>query len=386
MTALVGRNHDRSSHESKCDGLTRSVARAALLLGAISVGCAGCHHGRAAALPSLTDVRVMLADVERQRQEYRMTVEVDLPSATGPPKAESTSVSDYALPSPAGDSRQPSSILDARLVDYRPGRHQPGFMQGLFDSGGDAPAATREPGAESLRPLAGFGETLNRDLRRLPSQVWADFKSVYTNPDNLLLLGGTYGASLALQRTGPDDTVEESLREHRIFKDDWRDAFGAAGNPLVHFGLAGIWYVVGQQTQNEDTYRVANTLQRALIVNGLSVIVGQVATWDRGPNGELGAFPSGHTSSTFAVASVLHQSYGPWVGVPLYALGGLVAMERLDSHEHYLSDVVMGAMMGLVIGHTIAGDRELELAGGRIVPYVDPQSQSSGLAWVVHFK
>ncbi len=384
MTASAGRHHDRPGHGSESDGRTRCVARLALLLTAIAAGCSGCH-GRCAALPSLTAVRVMLADVERERQENRAG-EADSPGATGPPKAEPTSVADHAWQPPAGDSRQPSPMLDSRMVDYRAGRYERGFLHEWLDSAGGAPAATRKMGGEEPGPLPGFRQTLVRDLQRLPNDLWSDIKSVYTRPDNLLLLGGTYGAALALQSTGPDDTVADRLGEHRIFKDDWRDAFGAAGNPLVHFGLAGIWYVVGQQAQDEHTYEVAGTLRRALMVNGLSVLVGQVASGGHGPNGEFGALPSGHTSSTFAVASVMHRSYGPWVGVPLYALGGLVAMERLDSDEHFLSDVVMGGMMGLVIGHTIAGERELELAGGRIVPYVDPQTQSSGLAWVVHFK
>ena len=56
------------------------------------------------------------------------------------------------------------------------------------------------------------------------------------------------------------------------------------------------------------------------------VMLGQAATSDRSPNGEWGTFPSGHTSSTFVVASVLHEAYGPVVGIPLYALGTLVAL------------------------------------------------------------
>lgn len=399
MTASAGRHHDRPGHGSESNGPTRCVARLGLLLTAMAAGCSGCH-GRCPALPSLTAVRVILADVERQRQENRAG-EAGSPCATGglPTRvvdrgshAAGLSISDCRLTIgwSSQDRNRQSTIGNRQLlrsmVDYRAGRYEHGFMRELPDSAGEAPAATRKAGAEALGPLPGFGQTLNRDLRRLPSQLWADFKSVYTSPANLLLLGGTYGAALALQSTGPDDTVADGLGEHRIFKDDWRDAFGAAGNPLVHFGLAGLWYVVGQQTQDDHTYEVAGTLRRALMVNGLSVLVGQVASGGHGPNGEFGSFPSGHTSSTFAVASVMHRSYGPWVGVPLYALGGLVAMERLDSDEHFLSDVVMGAVMGLVIGHTIAGERELALAGGRIVPYVDPQTQSSGLAWVVHFK
>ena len=82
----------------------------------------------------------------------------------------------------------------------------------------------------------------------------------------------------------------------------------------------------------------------------------------------------------------MHQAYGPWVGAPLYALSALVGYERLESGEHYLTDVIMGGIMGLVIGHTVAGEHDLEVFGGRIVPFVDPYTQTSGLAWVKSFK
>jgi hypothetical protein len=82
----------------------------------------------------------------------------------------------------------------------------------------------------------------------------------------------------------------------------------------------------------------------------------------------------------------MHRAYGPWVGAPLYGLGALVAYERLESDEHYLSDVLMGGVMGLVIGHTVAGEHGFELFGGEVVPYADPATGSSGVAWVTHFK
>lgn len=125
---------------------------------------------------------------------------------------------------------------------------------------------------------------------------------------------------------------------------------------------------------------MGKTLFSALTINGLSVLLGQAATYDRSPNGERGTFPSGHTSSSFVVASVLHEAYGPWVGVPLYGLAGLVAVERLDSGEHYFSDVAFGAVMGMVIGHSVASGRDPEFFGWRLVPYADPATGTTGLA------
>ena len=249
------------------------------------------------------------------------------------------------------------------------------------------PAGEPVAGHERRGPLPSFWETVKRDVREAPGDLWADTKAVYTSGSNLAILGLAYGGSLAIQETGPDGTVEDSFNDgHRTFGDDWRDAFGAAGNPGTHFALAGLWYVVGQQTQDDKTYEVGKTLFSALIINSLSTMVGKAATWDDSPNGEWGSFPSGHTSSAFTFASVMHEAYGPWVGAPLYALSALVGYERLESGEHYLSDVIMGGVMGLVIGHTVAGDREFELFGGEIQPYVDPYNGSSGIAWVKHFK
>lgn len=244
------------------------------------------------------------------------------------------------------------------------------------------------PARRFEKPLPSLWDTIRRDVRAMPEDLWADTKAVYTSAPNLVILGLTYGGSLAIQETGPDGTVERHFTgdSHHSFDASWRDAFGAAGNPGTHFAVAGLWYLAGQQSQDEKTYNVGKTLFSALIINGASTMAGKAASWDDSPNGEWGAFPSGHTSSTFTFASVMHRAYGPWVGAPLYALGGLVAYERLEDGEHYLSDVVMGGVMGLVIGHAVAGERELELFGGRIMPYADPESGASGLAWVKQFK
>ncbi len=234
-------------------------------------------------------------------------------------------------------------------------------------------------------PLDSFWETVKRDLKAAPSDIWSDTKNVYTKNANLLILGVTYGGSLALQQSGVDDRFEDSIGRRDIFNDGVDNSLAALGNPITHFGLAGLWYLVGQQKQDQKTYDVGRTLFSALTVNGLSSMLGKFATWDKSPNGQYFAFPSGHTSSTFTFASVMHHAYGPWVGIPLYGLGTLVAVERVDNDEHYLSDVIMGGVMGLVIGHTIAGERDIEFLGGKIVPYVDPQSGASGIAWHYQF-
>lgn len=234
-------------------------------------------------------------------------------------------------------------------------------------------------------PRPGFSETVVRDLKLFPRSVWEDTKEVYTDPLNWIVLLSAGGASLAL-RPEVDDDIEDSLRGKDIFKDDWNDAFGAMGNPGTHFAMAGMWYLAGQQMQDTKTYEVGRTLFNALAINGASTMLLKAAAWTDAPNGEWGGWPSGHVSSTVTLAAVLEEAYGPLVGIPLYGLAGLVAVERLDDEEHHFSDVVFGAVLGYVIGKTVAKGHRPEMFGGEIVPYADPAGGSSGLLWVKTFR
>jgi membrane-associated phospholipid phosphatase len=59
------------------------------------------------------------------------------------------------------------------------------------------------------------------------------------------------------------------------------------------------------------------------------------------------SFPSGHTSTAFAVATSLSLQYRKWyVVVPAYAWASSVGYSRLYLGEHYPTDVLAGAAIG----------------------------------------
>ncbi|GAB4224670.1 MAG: hypothetical protein Kow00127_25480 [Bacteroidales bacterium] len=64
------------------------------------------------------------------------------------------------------------------------------------------------------------------------------------------------------------------------------------------------------------------------------------------------SFPSGHTTTAFAVASVLACGYKDktWVGITSYSVAGLVGLSRIHDGEHWASDVLAGAALGTAIG------------------------------------
>lgn len=79
------------------------------------------------------------------------------------------------------------------------------------------------------------------------------------------------------------------------------------------------------------------------------------------PNGtSYKSFPSGHTSCSFALAACLNEIYGRKIGQLSYLMAGFVASSRINDNKHYLSDVVAGAILGIVIGRSFANQHHLE--------------------------
>jgi membrane-associated phospholipid phosphatase len=75
--------------------------------------------------------------------------------------------------------------------------------------------------------------------------------------------------------------------------------------------------------------------------------------WD-GPFGrwKYDAFPSGHATLSFAMATVIALEYREtiWVPVLCYSLATLISLSRIQNREHWPSDVLIGAALGFGVG------------------------------------
>lgn len=67
------------------------------------------------------------------------------------------------------------------------------------------------------------------------------------------------------------------------------------------------------------------------------------------------AIPSGHTGAAFAMATVFSEQYKNVKAVPIvmYSLAGVVGVTRLIEHEHWASDVLLGAVVGYLCGKQV---------------------------------
>lgn len=87
-----------------------------------------------------------------------------------------------------------------------------------------------------------------------------------------------------------------------------------------------------------------------IIAQGVTGSIKMISKYPR-PNGEDDkSFPSGHASSAFANATILHEEYGQrsvWYSVGGYASATTVGGMRILKNKHWLADVLMGAGIGI---------------------------------------
>jgi len=64
------------------------------------------------------------------------------------------------------------------------------------------------------------------------------------------------------------------------------------------------------------------------------------------------SFPSNHTATAFMAATILSEFFGSWRKV-LFFVAALVGYSRIYLGVHFLSDVIAGAIVGILIGRAI---------------------------------
>jgi undecaprenyl-diphosphatase len=142
--------------------------------------------------------------------------------------------------------------------------------------------------------------------------------------------------------------------------DSWLWATGVGLVWLYRFVSPGLPGILGAPV----VHRFSAILEISIILQALTVYVLKTLIRRERPQGEWGgiyrlidphSFPSGHATRAVMLA-VLALSLGPaWFGWLLAAWAPLVCIARVMTGVHYLSDILGGIALGLLMGVLLAG-------------------------------
>lgn len=217
--------------------------------------------------------------------------------------------------------------------------------QTAADRGVDTPATViRDEGPASS------GTTHSSTVGSLFASFWQDLKHLPSTSNAITL---ATGGALALAAHPADRTVTA----HAIASDgleDMFDAGAAGGSGWLQVGGAFGAYIFGRHVGNEALASVGASLIHAQVLNTLVTESIKVAVHRTRPDQGNFSFPSGHASASFATATVLERTLGWKFGVPAYGVAAYVGGSRVQGNQHYASDVIFGAAVGIVAGRTVA--------------------------------
>ena len=187
-------------------------------------------------------------------------------------------------------------------------------------------------------PIGGVIADAIQDFRQVPS--WTNVA---------ILAAGGIGAALAHPSDGRvTQTMSGSTSMGSFFRVG-ETLGGARAQFAAAVGTYAIGHILGQ---NKVAAVGADLIQSQIVAQSMTAAIKMSVQRTR-PDGTQYSFPSGHSSVTFATATVLQRDLGWKVGIPAYGLATYVAASRIQDKRHFLSDVTFGAAIGIVAGRSV---------------------------------
>lgn len=254
----------------------------------------------------------------------------------------------------------------------------------------------------------GFFSRLGNDIVRQGSSPFR------MNEADLLWLGGAAAITAGLIAIDePFDNQVKQLKERHRWVANSSEILTEFGG---HYGIGVValfagYSLIGNDPKGKETSAM---LAQALITSGLWTRLGKFLTGRERPSSayaeghptgqwhgpllqcnsnhrfggpRFDAFPSGHTATAFAIATVFAEQYNHTMTIPIiaYGMAGIVGFSRTLEHTHWISDVFVGALLGYLCGHDVVtsyqSPQPTAPAHGHLLWRVSPflTSQSAGV-------
>ncbi|HKE28750.1 MAG TPA: phosphatase PAP2 family protein [Bryobacteraceae bacterium] len=232
-----------------------------------------------------------------------------------------------------------------------------------------------KPGQEALKEKDLYDRTgYLHPFRRMPKFILYDQKAIWTSPFHTskqnakwwaiwgVTVGGLIASDRYIQRDAPNNATLVRVGNDASY----------LGEVYTLLPIAAGMYFIGT-SNGSDHFRETGLLSFEALANvGIMDLVLKSAlgrerptegkgngAFQQSPNRVNSSFPSGHTISTFALASVVAHEYHhhTWVKALIYGYGIGVGAARLAANKHFPSDVVAGGVMGWFVGDYVYGKR-----------------------------
>jgi membrane-associated phospholipid phosphatase len=159
-----------------------------------------------------------------------------------------------------------------------------------------------------------------------------------------------------------------AYRNNTPLMKDFSNVLEPIGNLVYVLPVIGGTYLFSHLSGNEELSGLAITAGKAVLIANTFVTYGKVLAhrhrpgeenpnqWD-GPRLDLknASFFSSHTATSFALATVIASYYSDnkWVAAASYTMASLIGVSRVAGHDHWASDVFVGAVVGYSVGKLV---------------------------------
>jgi len=201
-----------------------------------------------------------------------------------------------------------------------------------------------------------------------------DLKSIVISParwDSTDWITATVVTGIAVGLYENDAKIQKWVLDHRT------DSTNSIGDKVTELGfgkytpvLIGGMYLYGHFAEDGKMRKTALLSVESFVLTGIFTQVLKYSThrhrpdtgdpphtWD-GPSldrsGSTMSFPSGHASSSFAIATVIASEYDNYLVPPLaYSVAAITALNRVSHNAHWSSDVFVGSAIGYFTGKAV---------------------------------
>jgi membrane-associated phospholipid phosphatase len=235
--------------------------------------------------------------------------------------------------------------------------------------GQDEPETTPEnPEHFELLPPNAATPQKSSATKQFFRDIWTDQKAIWTSPFHLNRKQFfNFVLPMAAGTAGLIATDSETSKFLANTPDQikWSQRFSNFGG-IYTLGFVTVGPLVGGKVLNKPRYSHIGRISAEALVNSIMTNYAiKAATQRERPdhgNGEgkfwVGgqSFPSGHAMNSWAVAVAIARSRDcpKWLAITSYVMATGISISRWTAHKHFVSDVVVGGVLGGLIGNYVA--------------------------------